>query len=564
MAEVLLNPALVLILGSGALPVLRGRAQKIYLLVLPLASLALLASLPFGERGAVGVFGLELVTLRLDQLSFVFGLVFHLAAVLAVVYSWHLRDTVQHVAGLTYAGAALGALLAGDLLTLFLYWELTSVASAVLIWARRNESSFRAGLRYLLIQVVSGVLLLGGAVLQLSSTGSIRFQAMTLDNLAAWLVLFAFGIKCAFPLLHNWLQDSYPEATVTGSVWLSVYTTKLAVYALARGFAGAELLVWIGVAMTLFPIFYAVIENDLRRVLAYSLNNQLGFMVTGIGIGTELALNGAAAHAFAHIIYKALLFMAMGAVLHQVGAIKASELGGLYKSMPWTATFCIIGSMSISAFPLLSGFVTKSMILAAAVEEGQWLVYLLLLVASAGVVDHSGIKIPFFSFFAHDSGKRPREAPLNMRLAMGLAAALCIGIGLYPQPLYELLPHAVDYSAFTATHVLTQLQLLLFAAAAFAFLYRRAWYPPEVPSVNLDVDWTYRRALPTAVGEGVQGLAWLREEFAGPVRHRARTAATVVTAPLRARGRLAVPWSTGGMVWWVALLLGLFLLLSVL
>lgn len=562
MAELLLNPALVMILGAAVLPVLRGLAQKLYLLALPLAALALLVTLPFGERGTLSVFGLELVTLRLDGLSFVFGLVFHLAAVLAVIYSWHLRDTTQHVASVVYAGAGVGALLAGDLLTLFFYWELTSVASAVLIWARRNEASYRAGLRYLQIQVLSGVLLLAGAVLHLGMTGSLRFELMALDNPAAWLIFLAFGVKCAFPLLHNWLQDSYPEATVTGTVWLSAFTTKLAVYALARGFAGTDLLVWIGVAMTLFPIFYAVIENNLRRVLAYSLNNQLGFMVTGIGIGTELAINGAAAHAFAHIIYKALLFMAMGAVLHRVGTIKASELGGLYKSMPWTAGLCIVGSMSIAAFPLLSGFVTKSMILSGAADEGLWLVYLLLLVASAGVMDHSGIKIPFFSFFAHDSGKRCREAPVNMLVAMGLAATLCIGIGVYPQPLYDLLPYAVDYSAYSATHVLTQLQLLLFAAAAFAFLYRRGWYPSEIRSVNLDFDWTYRRALPSVVGASVQGLVRARDELSGPVRHHAERAATVVAAPLRDRGRLTLPWSTGAMVWWVALLLGVVLLVS--
>lgn len=563
MVEVLLNPALVLIAGSAGLIVLRGLAQRLYLIALPLGALALLVSLPFGQRGVVTVFGLQLVTLRLDELSFVFGLVFHLAAVLAALYSWHLRDRMQHVAGVVYAGAGVGALLAGDLLTLFFYWEVTSVASAALIFARRSEGSYRAGLRYLLIQVLSGVFLLGGAVLQLALTGTLRFQPMALDNLVAWLVFLAFGIKCAFPLLHNWLQDSYPEATVTGTVWLSVFTTKLAVYALARGFAGADLLVWVGVVMTLFPIFYAVIENNLRRVLAYSLNNQLGFMVCGIGIGTELALNGAAAHAFAHIIYKALLFMAMGAVLHQVGTIKASELGGLYKSMPWTAGFCIVGSLSISAFPLLSGFVTKSMILAAALDEGRWLVYLLLLVASAGVVDHSGIKVPFFSFFAHDSGKRCSEAPFNMRLAMGLAAGLCVGIGVYPQPLYALLPHTVEYSAYSASHILTQLQLLLFAAAAFAFLYRRAWYPAEIRSVNLDFDWTYRRALPAMVAGSMATLTKVSGETGQALRPPTRRVLDAAFRPLQPRGWLAVPWSTGAMVWWVALLLGVFLLLSI-
>ena len=276
----------------------------------------------------------------------------------------------------------------------------------------------------------------------------------------AWLIFLAFGIKCAFPFLHNWLQDAYPEASPTGTVFLSAFTTKLAVYGLARGFAGEDILIWIGALMTAFPIFYAVIENDLRRVLAYSLNNQLGFMVVGIGIGTELALNGTVAHAFAHILYKALLFMSMGAVLYRVGTVKGSELGGLYKSMPWTAAFCIVGAASISAFPLFSGFVSKSLIMSAAASDGLLFIWFVLLFASAGVFHHSGIKIPYFAFFAHDSGKRCKEAPLPMLLAMGTTAVLCVGIGVWPEPLYALLPHPVDYVPYTTAHVVTQLQLL--------------------------------------------------------------------------------------------------------
>jgi multicomponent Na+:H+ antiporter subunit D len=248
--------------------------------------------------------------------------------------------------------------------------------------------------------------------------------------------------------------------------------------------------------MAAFPIFYAVIENDLRRVLAYSLNNQVGFMVAGIGIGSEPALNGVAAHAFAHILYKALLFMSVGAVLHRTGTAKGSELGGLYKTMPWTTGFCIVGSASISAFPLFSGFVTKTMILAAAAEQGLMIPYLILLFASAGVFHHSGIKIPYFAFFAHDSGKRPREAPLNMLIAMAITAALCFGIGVYPDPLYALLPFPVSYSPYTMSHVVSDLQLLLFSALAFATLQRTGLYPPELRSTILDFDWFYRRLIP--------------------------------------------------------------------
>src|SRR3972149_2132540 len=365
-----LSPGQILIVGALLVPLLRGRLRAAYMLALPIIALWSLVSLPYGSFGELQLLDMSLVTLRVDKLSFVFGVIFLIAAFLGIIYALHVDDTVQHVAGLIYAGSAVGAVFAGDLVTLFVYWEGTAIASVFLIWARRNERSFHAGLRYLVVQVGSGVLLLAGIILHYRQTGSITFEHMGTDSLAGVLIFLAFGIKCAFPLLHNWLQDSYPEATITGTVMLSVFTTKLAVYALARGYAGTELLVPIGAAMAAFPIFYAVIENDLRRVLSYSLNNQLGFMVVGIGIGTELAVNGAVALAFVHILYKALLFMSMGAVLYRVGTIKGSELGGIYKSMPWTAGFCIVGAASISAFPLFSGFISKTLIMQAAMDGG--------------------------------------------------------------------------------------------------------------------------------------------------------------------------------------------------
>ena len=248
--------------------------------------------------------------------------------------------------------------------------------------------------------------------------------------------------------------------------------------------------------MTCFPIFYAVIENDLRRVLSYSLINQLGFMVCGIGVGTALALNGAVAHAFSHILYKSLLFMSMGAVLYRVGNINASDLGGLYKSMPKTALLCIIGAASISSLPLFSGFVSKSLVMSALLEEGYDIVWLILLFASAGVLHHAGIKVPYFAFFAHDSGIRTSEAPRNMIVAMGLAAALCIIIGVQPQLLYALLPWEVEYWPYDTTHVLAQLQLLMFAALAFIWMEKKGYAPAELPGTNIDAEWFYRKALP--------------------------------------------------------------------
>ncbi len=560
MTGIELSPAWTLIAGAALVPFLRGVARGIWTIALPLAGMVQLWLLPAGEFGQLQFLGEQLVLLRVDRWSVLFSLIFLIAALLSSIYALHVRDWVQPTAGLAYAGAAIGAVLAGDLLTLFAFWELTALTSVFLIWARGSERAYRAGMRYIVIQLVSGMLLLFGALQQLAATGTLRFEHIGLDAPGGLLIFLAFGIKCAFPLLHNWLQDAYPEATEAGTVFLSAFTTKLAVYALARGFAGTEALIWIGATMTAFPIFYAVIENDLRRVLAYSLNNQLGFMVVGIGIGTELALNGTASHAFSHILYKALLFMSMGAVLHRVGTINGSELGGLYKSMPWTAGFCIVGAASISAFPLFSGFVSKSMLLSAAAGEGHLITWLVLLFASAGVFHHSGIKIPYFAFFAHDSGKRCEEAPLNMLVAMAITAALCIGIGVYPDPLYAMLPFVVEYVPYTGSHVLTQLQLLVFSALAFSVLMRTGIYPPEMRLVNLDSDWVYRRFAPTlvqAIGAGA-AVAWreLRDVFARPVRG----AAAWLVRHHAPEGLLARTWTTGGMAMWVALLLAAYLI----
>ena len=555
------SPALILIFGALIIPLIRGRLRSGYMLVLPAIGFACLLSLPDGELGHMQLFGLELTTLRIDPLSRMFGYIFLIATLLGVIYALHVDDALQHVAALVYAGSALGAVLAGDLITLFIFWEGTAIASVFLIWASRTERALGAGMRYLLIQIGSGALLLAGVLIHRHATGSITFNHLGLASHAGWLIFVAFGIKCAFPLLHNWLQDAYPEATPTGTVILSVFTTKLAVYALARGYAGTEILVPIGAVMTAFPIFYAVIENDLRRVLAYSLNNQLGFMVVGIGIGTEIALNGTAAHAFCHILYKALLFMSMGAVLYRIGTAKATDLGGLYKSMPWTATFCIVGAASISAFPLFSGFISKSLIITAAMQGDYFWTWLVLLFASAGVFHHSGIKIPYFAFFAHDSGKRCAEAPNNMLVAMGITAALCIGLGVYPAPLYALLPFQVDFVPYTAEHVVSQLQLLMFSALAFALLMRTGLYPPEMRSTNLDFDWSYRRLgwklasgmgvtadrswqwLVTNVGSTAQANAMLRRHF-GP------------------DGALGRTWPTGTMAFWATVMLAAYLIFA--
>ena len=553
--------ALIFVLGAVAVPFLRGPLRTAYMLLLPIIAFAYLLALPYGEFGQVELLGQTLVLMRVDRLSLLFGYIFVLASLLNVIYAIHLKDTMQHVAGLVYAGSSIGAVFAGDLMTLFMFWELTAVSSVLLIWAQRTDTTFRTGLRYVVVQLLSGMFLLAGGLLHWRATGSLAFGHIGLSGLAGTLILIAFGIKCAFPLLHNWLQDAYPDATPTGAVILSAFTTKLGIYALARAYPGTEMLIWIGTLMAAFPIFYAVIENDLRRVLAYSMNNQLGFMVVGIGIGSELAINGAVAHAFADILFKGLLFMSMGAVLLRTGTVKGSELGGLYKSMPWTTGFCIVGAASISAFPLFSGFVTKSMIMSAAADEGLLLTWLVLLFASAGVFHHAGIKIPYFAFFSHDAGIRCEEAPRNMLIAMGVAAALCIGIGVFPDALYSILPFPVTYQPYTSSHVVAQLQLLVFSALAFAVLMRTGIYPPELRSVNLDSDWFYRVFLYKLSLKAGSVLEHARAVVAAGLKTVARGLFAHIDRYHGAQGTLARTWPIGSMAIWVVVLLLAYLLL---
>jgi len=499
--EIGTHPATALILGGLAAAVLRGRFASMALVLAPILGFWHIYTLELGSTSNLALFGYDIIGVAVDQQAKLFGYLFHLAALVAGIYSFHLRDPWQISMALLYAATAVGVAFAGDMLSLFLWWEGLAITSVFQIWGRKTKQAEESGFRYLFFHVSSGLLLLAGILLRYHGEGASAFslepltQALEAGDFGAWLILLAIGIKAAFPGLHVWLKDGYAEATPTGPVWLCAFTTKCAVCMLARLFPGAEILIAIGGVMAMFPIFYAVIENDLRRVLCYSKINQIGFMVVGIGIGTPLAIDGAIAHAYTHVLYKGLLFMSMGAVLYRTGEIRGSHLGGLYKSMPWTTGFCIVGAASISAFPLFSGFVSKSIIITETARNGHVFIWMCLLFASAGVFHHAGIKIPFFAFFAHDSGLRPKEAPINMLIAMGISSFMCIFLGCNPQWLYDMLPNgAAGYHPYDATHVITQLEILLFSALAFTLLNLWGKYPPELPSVNLDIDWVYRKA----------------------------------------------------------------------
>jgi len=538
-----LHPGLILIFGAFLIPLFKGKWRQAYLLLPPTAALITVILMFKGILGSSGSFWhipflhYTLILGRVDKLSLCFALIFTLSAFCMILYALKVESSMEHMASFFYVGSALGVVFAGDLFTLYIFWEIMAIASLLLVWFRKTDRARKAGFRYFMWHFFGGLCLLGGIIMYVINTGTIEFDYIGLGGmggLASYFIFIGFILNAAVPPIHGWLPDAYPEATVTGAVFMSAFTTKSAVYILLRTFPGTDILIYIGAMMTVYPIFYAVLENNVRRVLAYSLINQVGFMLCGVGIGTPLAICGTVAHAFCHIIYKGLLFMSAGSVIQMTGKENCTDLGGLYKSMPFTTACCMIGAASISAFPGFSGFISKSMIIAEAAHLQLGIVWILLLLASAGVFHHAGVKVPYFTFFAKDSGIRTKDPPLNMCLGMGIGAFLCIFLGVYPQPLYNILPYdpiALGFMPYTGDHVVGQAQLLMFASLAFYVLIISGVYPPEQKKINLDSDWLLR----------IPGMrfVWFCERpliaFANFIdRHVLRTAGAFKSSPGRA------------------------------
>ena len=514
---------------------------------------------------------MELVPLQGDALSRLFGTIFAIMAWAGALFALRQNRVAELAAAFVYAGGAVSVAFAGDLITLFIYWEIMAIASTLVV--AMGENARGAAMRYAMIHFLGGVILMAGIAGHVLETGSPAFTAMEANSWATWAILAAFLINAGAPPLAAWLPDSYPASSWSGMVFLSAFTTKTSVYTLIRGFPGEEILIGFGLFMVFYGIIMALLENDMRRILAYSIINQVGFMVTAVGIGTPLALDGAAAHAFAHIIYKALLLMSAGAVLYETGRSKCTEVGGLYRYMPISCICGTIGALAISAVPLTSGFVSKSLISSAAGEEHLFYVWLALTAASAGVFFHAGIKFPWFVFFnrkdyLYKHEGIPKDPPWNMQAAMILFSAICIGLGVWSEPLYQMLPnkamvthHGVTetYTAMKAAKIVEQLQLLCFSGLAFFLLLK---FMKRTPTITLDIDWLWR-GLPRIVS-GWFGLGW--EIFWDNLMDRAEQTWAWVKAELfrthGAEGALARTRPTGATALWMTVLLSGFLLFS--
>lgn len=556
--SIVFPPALLLIAAGLLIPFLSGAARTAVLLIAPVITLWLIWQVPDGVHLTANWLGYQLEIVRGDKLARLFATVFSIMAFAGGLFSLNQSSSFELGSAYTYAGGAIGVTFAGDLITVFIFWEIMAVASTLVVWSG-GRGAQGSGLRYAAVHMFGGVLLMAGITGEILNTGSIAFQVMDLSTVARWLILAGFLINAGAPPFSAWLPDAYPAASWSGMVFLSAFTTKTAVYVLLRGFPGTELLIYVGLYMVFYGIVYAILENDMRRILAYSIINQVGFMVTGIGIGTQMALNGAASHAFTHIIYKALLLMSAGSVLLMTGKNKCTDLGGLFRTMPYTMVMGVIGALAISSFPLTSGFISKSMISQGAANEHLAFVWFMLAAASAGVFLHAGIKFPWFVFFQKDSGLRPPEPPWNMRAGMALMAAFCIGLGIWPGPLYDLLPYPVDYVPYTPSHVVYQLQLLLFSGLAFFIMLE--WLK-RTETITLDFDWFYRKP----GGWISRGMNDELERGWNKLMDRADNAITNINSGIyRFHGPDGVfgrTWPTGRMAFWATAMLGAYVLLS--
>ena len=511
-----IHPGLVIGLGGLLIPFIPWRPVKLaYFLLLPLAGLAILIATSMGVFGAlcpwpqalhkwnVPFLQYTLDIVRINKMSLLFGYVYVIAAFCMNIYALGVKNHWEHVVAMIYVGSALGAVFAGDLFTLFFCLEIMSWAPFFLILFRGTKKAKAAAIRYILWHHFSGVCILGGILLHSHHSGSIEFAHMPWgwggQFLGSNLMLLGFVINAATTPFHSWLSDSYSEATPSGSIYMTAFTTKTAIFCLITTFSGVTLLMWMGAIQAVFALFLAVLENDGRRLCSYHIISQIGYMVAGVGMGTAMGVNGAAAHALCHIIYNALLYMGAGCVLVVVGTAKFNELGGLYKYMPIAFWLYMIGGFSISGFPLFNGFISKAMTIEAAELIHQPVIYLLLEGATVGTFLHTGLKLPWNIWLQGREEPPPGirkklkdsafNTPLHMLIGMGILAVLCILMGVFPKPLYDMLPYPVEFVPFTLTRIFSMTQMFVFTFLGFWLLRKLV---VGHPTYTLDTDWLVR------------------------------------------------------------------------
>lgn len=560
-ASLLLTPGLLLILSGPALFFCRRRLSAAIILLLPPLALWQLWSLAIGSQQTATIAGFSLEILHVTASGRFFAGAFIVALWLGALFAQASANRCELASAFVYAGSAVSVTLCGDWISLFFFWELMAVFSTMVIWSANSSEAWRAGMRYLLIHLGGGVVLLTGIACLASAGLDLGLTTITGQSLGRWLILAGILINAGAAPFSFWVADAYPTASPSGMIFLAAFTTKTAVYVLIRCFAGEALLIPIGLYMAVYGILYALREDNIRKILAYSIVNQVGFMVTAVGIGSATAINGATAHALAHILYKTVLLMTAGHVMLSVGSQHGQRLGGLARKMPWVTGCALVAAAASMGVPLTSSFITKSLILQAAADSSLYIVWLILSACSAAVVFNTGVRFGWLVFFQSPTTvqhEQPTDVSGIPRLAMLGGATLCILIGVLPQPLYSLLPNSGEYYPYTLAHIVEQLQLLIPAVLLFFVSLpllsscRQQW---------LDWDWLLRRLLLKSWQNSVLRL------FAFGNRNSDRLINALTRGFLflfrhhGPRGILARSWPTGSIALWVALLLAGYVLL---
>jgi multicomponent Na+:H+ antiporter subunit D len=565
-------PAFILFLGALTLPFLPRLIRQIMIIALPILTLLEVWNDPVGAEYIVHFAGFDMNFLHFNDFTLIFANAFCLAALVGGIFSLKHHDKIEITAAYIYASCAVGITFAGDFLSLFIMWEIMAVASTIVILKGKTDRSRKAAFRYAIMHFFGGALFLASITAYYHNFGTFELtqfslewrdllmlgQEFSIEKVAVWAIFIAILINTAAPPFSSWLADAYPESSPWGGVFLSAFTTKTAVFVLLTIFAGKTILIYIGLFMVFYGIIMAMLENNLRRILSYSIINQVGFMVTGIGIGTPLALVGVACHAFCHIMYKALLFCSAGSVVVMTGKHKCSEVGGLYRTMKFTTFAGIVGALAISAFPYTSGFISKSLITSSAAYEHMFTVWILLLAASAGVFLHAGVKFPWFAFFQKDSGLRPEDPPLNMRIAMWILILLCLVPGVFPQYIYGMLPYNISYNAYTPDHIVYQLQVLMFAGLAF-FMFLPAM--KRTLTITLDWDWFTRVFIRGLLVNSERVIKNIWGQFLKFLVEILKNLESKIADGFNPLGPISRTWKISDTVFYTTTMLGIFLIL---
>lgn len=439
--------------------------------------------------------------IHLDSLAWTFMLVFCIIAILNGIYGIGIQHRYECGMSMVYAGSVMGVILAGDCISLIIFWEISAFASMYVVYCKHDRASARASFRYILVHAFGGNMLLAGLIIYMFHyENSLGHLSDCIGEPCFWLIAIGIAVNAAIPPLHAWLPDAYPESTATGTVYLSSFTTKAAIYLMLRMMSGMTDLVWIGAIVAIYGACMAIMENGIRRLLAYHIVSQLGMMIAAAGVGGAIGIDAATAHAFTNILFKGVLMMGAGAVIYATGRSNITELGGLAKKMPVTAGCFLISSLAIAGLPGLSGFVSKALIMDAVHEAGYTVPALLLTAGGVGTLLSITLKINYYVFFGPCDDEKASEVekkvPFSMNLAMVLGTAATVAIGIFPDKFYALMPYKTIVEPYHMGHVLEYVAIFIGGSIPF-FLYLKKMKPHD--EVTVDFDWFYRRPFNTLI-----------------------------------------------------------------